>query len=425
MIDIKKEEKEMRKIKLAVFGLGRGASYYKSVLANNAEITAVCDKDRKKLENAKKELGESVKCFEKFDDFYADDSYEAVFLANYYPQHADFAIRFLERNIHVLSECASNSTMAEGVRLVRAAERSKAFYMLAENYPFMLFNLEMKKKYRSGILGKVLFGEGEYNHPISGEDTKTITELHPTARHWRNFLPRAYYITHSLAPLMSMTGAKPKRVTAMPVFAPDTGLELTGSHVLDRAAIVTILNEDGSVFRVTGCAAFGFEENSYRLCCEHGQIENIRAEKGDVSLCFSSWEIPEGMKRRQIYTPKYDNEADEELIRASGHGGGDFLVMREFLRCIDENRKPEFDVYFATSMASVGILAHRSLLQKGVPFDIPDFSKEEDRKKWENDELTPFWGPNDEPPSIPCCSEPDFPLDKEKYGIYLKNIGAK
>ena len=415
----------MRRIKLAVFGLGRGASYYKSILANNAEITAVCDKKKDKLEEAKKELGGRVKCFDSFDDFFADDSYEAVFLANYFPQHAEYAIKFLEKNVHVLSECTSNSTMAEGVKLVRAAEKSKAFYMLAENYPFMLFNLEMKKIYDKGrgTLGKVLFAEGEYNHPIDHDDTKTITELHPTENHWRNFLPRTYYITHSLAPLMSMTGSKPTRVTAMPVFAPDTGLELTGSHVLDRAAIITILNDDRSVFRVTGCAAFGYEENSYRLCCENGQIENLRGDKGKVSLCYSGWKIPEGMEKRQIYTPKYEDEKDEELIRASGHGGGDFLVMREFLRCIAENRRPEFDVYFATAMASVGILAHRSLLQKGVPFDVPDFSKEEDRRKWENDELTPFWGPDGEAPTVPCCSEPDYPLDEEKFNIYKKNIG--
>ena len=49
---------------------------------------------------------------------------EAVFLCNFFHDHAPFAIKALERNIHVLSECTSNGTMAEGVALVRAAKKS-------------------------------------------------------------------------------------------------------------------------------------------------------------------------------------------------------------------------------------------------------------------------------------------------------------
>ncbi len=32
--------------------------------------------------------------------------------------------------------------------------------MLAENYPFMLFNQEMKRVYNGGTLGKAVFAEG-------------------------------------------------------------------------------------------------------------------------------------------------------------------------------------------------------------------------------------------------------------------------
>ena len=34
----------------------------------------------------------------------------------------------------------------------------------------------------------------------------------------------------------------------------------------DRAAIITTLNHDDSVFRVAGCAAFGSHGSSYRIC---------------------------------------------------------------------------------------------------------------------------------------------------------------
>ena len=110
--------------------------------------------------------------------------------------------------------------MAEGVALVRAAEKSKAFYMLCENYPYMDFNIEMRRIYKGGTIGKVLFGEGEYNHPGNVYSQESARELFDSMKHWRRFLPATYYITHSLAPLMLATDSKPMRVTALPVFDP-------------------------------------------------------------------------------------------------------------------------------------------------------------------------------------------------------------
>ena len=81
-------------------------------------------------------------------------------------------------------------------------------------------------------------------------------------------------------------------------------------------------------------------------------------------------------------------------------------MIREFFDSIRENRKPLFDVYFATTMASVGILAHRSLLERGTPYDIPDFHLESERQKYENDRLTPFYGSDGSEPNLEPCSHP-------------------
>ncbi|MBO7341074.1 MAG: hypothetical protein J6U87_00155, partial [Clostridia bacterium] len=124
---------------------------------------------------------------------------------------------------------------------------------------------------------------------------------------------------------------------------------------------------------------------------------------GKVLLRYNKWDVPTGKEDNSTYNPAW-NDPDEALIKKADHGGGDFLVIREFFDCIRENRKPEFDVYFATTMASVGILAHRSALERGTPYDIPEFRLEEDRKKYENDHISPFFGPNGELPTIQACS---------------------
>ena len=394
----------MEKIRVGIFGLRRGSYFIDEIIYNGGEIAAVCEKDTEYLETIKDKI-QGAAVYTDFDEFLKHPM-DAVVLANFFPEHAEYAIKCLEKNINVLSECTSNGTMAEGVRLCEAAEKSDAIYMLAENYPFMDFNREMKRVYEGGTLGKIYYAEGEYNHPIDWYDTNTVLSVRPYEKHWRNFLPRSYYITHSLAPIMSATGVFPKRVTAMPVYDPLPADCPTASHVADVAAIVSILNNDGSVFRVTGCAAFGAHGNSYRLCCEKGQIENVRGTD-KVMLRYNGWQIPEGREEINFYTPDLQDE-DAEQIKNAGHGGGDFLVIKAFFESIRERKPHQFDVYFATALASVAILAHRSIMEGSAPFDVPDFRKKEDRDKFRDDTLSPFWLSDGTPPSYPCCSEPSY-----------------
>jgi len=410
----------MKKIRVGIFGVRRGSNFFDSFLANNADIVAVCDKSDAHLEKAKEKLGDTITCYKNFDEF-IEHPMDAVLIANYFHEHTPYAIRCLEKDIHVISECTSNSTMAEGVALVRAAEKSKAFYMLCENYPFMLFNREMKKIYETGNLGKVLYAEGEYNHPADITQSSGKGELYDSITHWRTTLPRTYYITHSLAPLMLATGSMPVRVTAMPIYCePEVPNAVTASMVADKAAVITCLNDDKSVFRVFGHASFGGHENSYRICGTKGQTENIRGLGDTVSILYNEWDLPEGVT--ETYTSyKVEPEADvAEYVKKAGHGGGDFYVIKEFLNCIRTNTRPVMDEYFATKLASVAILGHRSVMAGGAPFDVPDFRNECDRKKYENDNATPFYYSDGRKPNIPCCSNPDYKPTEEMVERFKK-----
>lgn len=411
----------MKTVKMGIFGLGRGSYFYDNIMLNNGEVVAVCDKDESRIEEAKKLLGNSVKGYTDFDSFIDHEGLEAVMLCNYFHEHAAYAIRALDKNIHVLSECASNGTMAEGVALVRAAQKSKAHYMISENYPFMKFNREMKQIHDGGTLGKIMYATGEYNHPVDPYDNETLLGLMPYATHWRNMLPRTYYITHSLAPLMYITGATPKRVTAMPVYLPFPEDSLMTVRVQDRAAIVNILNDDDSVFTVTGCAAFGAHGNYYRLCGERGQVQNVLDKEVKILLRYNKWETPENTENYNLYVPRVEDK-DDALIEKAGHGGGDFIVVREFFECIRKNRRPIMDEYFATTMASVAMLSHRSMLEGGAPYDIPDFRKEEDRIKYENDRLSPFFGSDGSEPTVACESHENHISYEESEAIYARIV---
>lgn len=412
----------MKKLRIGIFGLRRGLDYLDAVQMNGFEVTSVCDADETRLAEAKKRLPDAAVYTDP--EAFLNHPTDAVFLANFFHEHAPWAVRFLEKGVHVLSECASNATMAQGVRLVRAAEKSGAVYMLAENYPFMLFNREMKRVYEGGTLGKALYAEGEYNHPFDIYNEDNVRVLRTYTSHWRNWLPRTYYITHSLAPLMYATGAFPVRVSALPVFAPDPADAPVSNRCGDKAAVITTLNSDGSVFKVTGCSAFGAHENSYRLCCEKGQIENLRGMGDKVMLRYNGWQVPAGLEETNFYLPSPD-DMDPAVLEKFGHGGGDYFVMKYFYEAVANGAPVPFNVYFATAMASVAILAHRSILAGGQPFPVPDLRLEADRARYENDELTPFpAGPHDIP-AVPCCSDPSYAPSAQQLEKYRGIVGEE
>ena len=197
----------------------------------------------------------------------------------------------------------------------------------------------------------------------------------------------------------------------------------SAAYNADKAANITTMNDDGSVFRFTACARFGAHHNSYRLCGTKGQIENLRGMGEQVMLRYNEWDKPEGENAERLYTPEW-NDKDEELIKKTGHGGADFVTVRMFVNCVLESRQPPhpFDIYSAVTMSSVAMLAHRSTMEGGKVYDIPDFRREEDCKLYENDDLTPFWGDNGEEPTLPCCSHPEYKPTERQMELYLKEL---
>ena len=86
-------------------------------------------------------------------------------------------------------------------------------------------------------------------------------------------------------------------------------------------------------------------ENSYRICGTKGQIENVRGEKGRVLLRYNKWDVPAGKEDNSTYNPAW-NDPDEALIKKADHGGGDFLVIREFFDCIREFVHGNFNILY-------------------------------------------------------------------------------
>jgi predicted dehydrogenase len=373
-----------RKIRLGVVGAQRGAAFAKGAGPHvGMELVALCDVWKERLHQLGKEL--HVAAYTDYDKFLEHDL-DAVVLANFFHQHAPFAIKALEAGKHVMSETACNATLAEGVALCRAVERTGRIYMLAENYPYTTFNLEMRRLYRSGEIGEVTYAEGEYNHPMSPQFWNSIS---CGVNHWRNWLPSTYYCTHALAPLVHITGARPVKLNALSIARPEIsrGTARRG----DAGSVILCRMDNGAVFRLLGLLLPG-HSNWYRLHGTRGAMETVRGPgyfgPEQVRVWHEEWNRRAGDPLDRTCVPEWREHA--ELAGAAGHGGGDFWTSFHFAEAIRTGKQPFLDVYRGVAMSSVGILAWKSALQEGQPFDVPDFSKERERKLCENDHWSPW-----------------------------------
>lgn len=385
---------EQKKLRVGVFGTWRGIAHIRSIqVLDEAEVVSICDKDPDKIEKAKKYCAEDVLVCETYEEL-LDSGIDLVVLCNYLPDHTACAIRALRKGIAVVTECLAAATMKECVELVEAVEETGVYFSMAENSPYRNACIEMERIFKSGVLGEVMYGEGEYCHPGAPADAKVHT---PDDTHWRVRIPRTYYLTHSLAPLMNITGLMPKRVIGK-VVPGRAYAKRRNSSKADAAAMMLVEMENGVLFRVTGSSCLSPKTHWYRLACEKGGVENARTDERAVSLSINAWDLPEEMTSQgctSFYVPR-DDAATREAIKRGlpdmGHLLTDFRCVRNYINEILEGRYPDMDVYRSVAMSAVGILGWRSVLDDSKQYDIPDFRDPAARDAFRDDDLDPWSG---------------------------------
>ncbi len=372
-----------KKVKIGVLGGGRGASMIQYCEhSDNAELVAICDKNPDVLKMQQETLKDDrITYYDNFEDFLTHDM-DAVVLANYAHEHAPFAIRAMKRGLHVFSEVLPCQTMKEAVELIEAVEETGMIYAYGENYCYMPAPYEMRKRYKEGTIGEFEYGEGEYIHNCETVWPSLTFGEHD---HWRNRMYATFYCTHSLGPIIHITGLRPVSVIGFEGTKMERNLRI-GKRCGQFGIEMVTLENGGIVKSVHG----QLYKNSvwYSVYGSKGEMESGReaARAGKFGRIYVKADEYSGgydTQKYETYEPKFGMEDKPEGF---GHGGSDFYSMYHFVEKVRGNPNADtIDVYEAMDMFLPGMFAYRSILKGGVSVKIPNLRDKAQRELWRND----------------------------------------
>ena len=164
-----------RKIRVAVVGLGwPGLRHLDGYVKHpDAEIVALADASPQLLARTQQDYGVEMG-FADLESLLEWGEFDAVSICTPNFLHAPMAIAALEAGKHVLCEKPLATTLAEGARIVEAARRSDARFMMAFCRRYREDSKAVKRFAEAGDLGDVYYARAGWLR----------REWNPTVRNW-------------------------------------------------------------------------------------------------------------------------------------------------------------------------------------------------------------------------------------------------
>lgn len=373
-----------KKLRLGVLGATRGVEIVERSLGaiEEFEVAAICDVYPPALKAASEKcstLGSSVRCVSDFADLLTSDV-DAVIIANYADEHAPYAVAALTAGKHVMSEVLPAQNMAEAVELVEAVETSGKVYAYAEQYCYFDSVFDMRLRFERGEIGDAVCVEGEFIHDCASKWPRLTRGGYS---HWRNHVPSTFYCTHSIGPMLYVTGLRPLKIVGAEC-APQEYMTSVGAR--SGSAAIELMTLTGgatgtskhgnlrrgwrSYYAVYGTK--GTLETDHNGDCMGKSFVYLTAEKERDNVCFG-------------VSPEWGDELAS--IKRKGEPA-ETCALRCFLGAINGDPvalKYVIDVYAALDMSIPGILAYRSILNGNAPVDMPDFRDASQREPFRND----------------------------------------
>ncbi len=318
----------------------------------NVEVVAVSDlfPDRCAA------LAKACRCektYPSLEELVKDPAVEAVFVATDAPSHCRHCIEVLKHGKHVASAVpAVFGSLEDAERLYNAVKFSGRNYMMFETSAFRDDCYAMRKIYRAGGFGELVYSEGEYFHYLD----KPLDSY----KEWRKGCPPLWYPTHSTAYHVCVSGGAFTEVSCygMPSHLEYLRKEANAYKNTFGTEIALLRTTEGGMSRML---------MSKDTPGHNGEVGRVRGQKGSMT----------GMVYDGIVDISALDLAKPPLppgMEAGGHGGSHGYLCEEFITSILQERTPLVNIAWSLNMTVAGIVAHASALKDGESLRVPHYT---------------------------------------------------
>ena len=345
-------------LRAGVLGVGRGLSFVRVMQAmDGVNVMAVADMHSERVKTVCAEHN-VPKGFATLEEMLAEDL-DLVVVATPIAQHVEHSIQVLEAGVNVLSEIPVLATREEADRLIAAVEKSDALYMSSENCNYWAFVHSLRHLNERGDFGQIFAAEAEYIHAIPG--LRRDEHGNPT---WRASMLPIIYLTHSLGPVMWVTGQYPVEVVCL-------GTKEHFEPGLTDIQMAVFRMTDDSVVRIT-CSFANCHWGNHRqvFMGTKATFDSGWIGKDEPKFRYAGereFVVPDNL-------PLGTNFSDApEAAALGGHGTAEWYMLEDFFTAIRTGGPVPIDVYEGIMYSLPGICAAESAANGGRPVAIPQY----------------------------------------------------
>ena len=395
----------IRRVRVGMVAVGaRGLWALKRlVLIPGLEITAICDLDQEKIDQAQKVLADKGK--PKAKEYLGAEAYRRLcddgiidVFYNCTPRdiHTELNVYAMNAGVHVLTEVPSGRTVDECWETVETCERNRVHCMMLENCCYGEYEMLALNLVRSGLLGEIVQCDGAYIHD------QRVAQFRGETVGWRlmDMVEKFgnYYPTHGLGPLckcldinrgdrfdylVSMNSASPSlegMAASKPRGSAYDGLKFNRGDVnftllrTVRGRLISLQHNVATprpydrVNQIVGTKGVmrGIDGQGFRIC-----FEKELCDRGAAS--YFDRETAERVRKEYMH-PLW-RQAGELAKRIGGHGGMDFMMDIRWAYCLQNGLPLDSDVYDLAAWSSLVDLTERSVRSGSRPIECPDFTR--------------------------------------------------
>lgn len=373
-----------KRLRIGIAGQRGGAFVTGLQAMENVELAALCEKNPELLQRQADQYGVAGRYLD-FEEML--DAVDAVVIATPMQLHTPQAILALQAGKHVISEVTAAVSLEECWQLLDAVKSSGKTYMMSENYCYRKDNALVKAMAAKGMFGDVYFGEGEYLHEV--RNLHHNADGSPTWRYyWQVGQNGSTYPTHSLGPVMQWFTAVDPSERVAEVICVGSGRHTDPEHPHDDTTVLLCKLKSGKLIKVRLDMMSNRPHQMvyYSLQGTRGVYETSR-RAGEPGFCWFG-ESRDGEHREWRALSEFEEHLPEEwrnppeAALKAGHGGGDYFVMRDFVRAIETGAPPPIDVYTSLEWTAAGLCSQISIENGGVAVKVPDFRDPPQRPIW-------------------------------------------